>query len=125
MAQEASAWADENMVAAILRNLLSNAVKFTPRGGSVTVSAAEEGEWQTLTVADSGIGMNPEQLAKLFRIDVHFSCPGTDAEKGSGMGLILCRELVGLNRGTISVRSEPSRGSTFSVRLPREPLTLA
>ncbi len=116
---EAAAWADENMVAAVLRNLLSNALKFTPRGGSVALSAMEDGEWQTLTVADSGIGMSPDQLAKLFRIDVHFSCPGTEAEKGSGMGLILSKELVTLNRGSISVQSEPSRGTTFRLRLPR------
>jgi signal transduction histidine kinase len=117
---EAAAWADEDMVASMLRNLLSNALKFTPRGGRVAVSARADGEWQTLTVADSGIGMSPDQLDKLFRIDVHFSCSGTEAEKGSGMGLILCKELVELNRGTISVHSEPSRGSAFSLRLPRE-----
>jgi signal transduction histidine kinase len=120
VAADAAAWADENMVAAVLRNLLSNAVKFTPRGGSVAISSTAAGDWQELSVADSGIGMNPEQVAKLFRIDVHFSCPGTEAEKGSGMGLILCKELVHLNQGTISVRSEPTRGTTFSLRLPRE-----
>jgi signal transduction histidine kinase len=121
----AAAWADENMVAAVLRNLLSNAVKFTPRGGSVAISSTAAGDWQELVVADSGIGMSPEQLAKLFRIDVHFSCPGTEAEKGSGMGLILCRELVQLNQGTISVHSQPAQGTTFSLRLPREKVASA
>ncbi len=62
--------------------------------------------------------MNREALEKLFRIDVHFSCPGTESEKGSGMGLILCKELVELNKGGLSVVSEPMRGSTFSFRLP-------
>ena len=118
--RDAAAWADENMVATVLRNLLSNAVKFTPAGGEVVLSAAEEGGWQTVTVADTGVGMTTEQLEKLFRIDVHFSCPGTQAERGHGMGLILCRELVELNRGSIWAKSEPARGSTFSFRLPRE-----
>jgi signal transduction histidine kinase len=118
--RDAAAWADENMLATVLRNLLSNAVKFTPRGGEVVLSAEEGGGWQTLAVADNGVGMSPDQLSKLFRIDAHFSCPGTDAEKGHGMGLILCRELVELNRGSIWASSQPSRGSVFSLRLPRD-----
>jgi signal transduction histidine kinase len=62
--------------------------------------------------------MGPEELKKLFRIDVQFSCPGTESERGNGMGLILCKELAELNRGRLSVSSEPMRGSTFSLRLP-------
>jgi len=116
----AAAWADENMVATVLRNLLSNAVKFTPPGGEVVLSSAEDGAWQTVTVADNGVGMSREEMEKLFRIDVHFSCPGTQDERGHGMGLILCRELVQLNRGAIWAASEPRKGSTFSFRLPRE-----
>ncbi|MGO9307713.1 MAG: MASE3 domain-containing protein [Spirochaetia bacterium] len=116
---DAAAYADENMVATVLRNLVSNAVKFTPRGGQVVLSAEKEGDWQLVSVSDTGVGMSREELEKLFRIDVHFSCPGTESEKGNGMGLILCKELVELNRGGISVVSEPMRGSTFSFRLPR------
>jgi len=115
---EAVVYADPNMVSTVLRNLVSNAVKFTPRGGEVVVSAEGHGEWQRLSVRDTGIGMRPEDLRKLFRIDVHFSCSGTDSERGSGMGLILCKELVELNAGRISVESEPGKGSTFSVHLP-------
>jgi signal transduction histidine kinase len=115
---DAAAYADENMVATVLRNLVSNAVKFTPRGGEVVLSAKEDGGWQLLSVSDNGVGMGPEELKKLFRIDVQFSCPGTESERGHGMGLILCKELVELNKGRFSVASEPARGSTFSVRLP-------
>jgi signal transduction histidine kinase len=115
---DAAAFADENMVATVLRNLVSNAVKFTSRGGEVVLSAKQEGDWQMVSVSDTGVGMGPEELKKLFRIDVHFSCPGTESERGNGMGLILCKELVELNRGGFSVVSEPSRGSTFSFRLP-------
>ena len=116
---DATAFADENMVATVLRNLVSNAVKFTPRGGEVVLSAKTEEAWQLLSVSDTGVGMGPEELKKLFRIDVHFSCPGTESERGHGMGLILCKELVVLNGGAINVQSEPARGTTFSLRLPR------
>jgi signal transduction histidine kinase len=116
---DAIAYADENMVATVLRNLVSNAVKFTPRGGEVVLSADTEEAWQLLTVTDTGVGMGPEELKKLFKIDVHFSCPGTESERGHGMGLILCNELAVLNGGAINVQSEPARGTTFSLRLPR------
>ena len=116
---QAAAFADENMLATILRNLLSNAVKFTPRGGEVTISSETQGEWVKLSVKDTGVGVGPEDLAKLFQIDKHFSSLGTDQERGNGMGLILCKELVELNGGLISVESGLGRGSTFSVRLPR------
>jgi signal transduction histidine kinase len=115
----AAAWADENMAATVIRNLISNAVKFTPRGGRVSVASFTEGDWERITVRDTGCGMTPEELEKLFRIDVHFSCPGTEGEHGAGMGLILCHELVTLNRGTIEARSEPGSGSAFTVSLPR------
>jgi signal transduction histidine kinase len=115
---DAAAYADENMVATVLRNLVSNAVKFTPRGGEIVLSSRKEGDWQLLSVSDTGVGMKPEELDKLFRIDMHFSCPGTESERGNGMGLILCKELVELNKGGFSVVSEPMRGSTFSFRLP-------
>jgi signal transduction histidine kinase len=117
---DATAYADENMVATVLRNLLSNAVKFTPRGGKVVLSTQAEEAWQLLSVSDNGVGMSTEDQQKLFRIDVSFSCPGTESERGHGMGLILCKELVHLNRGEIIVHSERARGSTFAVKLPRE-----
>ncbi len=71
-------------------------------------------------MSDTGRGMCPQDLEKLFRIDVHFSCPGTDAERGTGMGLILCNELVALNKGRIEVKSEPGKGSSFTLSLPRD-----
>jgi signal transduction histidine kinase len=115
---ESRAWADEQMMATVLRNLLSNAVKFTGQGGRVAVSAAAAGDRQRITVSDSGCGMMPDDIAKLFRIDVHYSCPGTAGEHGAGMGLILVNELVTLNKGTIEVKSEPARGTVFTVSLP-------
>jgi len=112
------AWADPDMIATVIRNLVSNALKFTPRGGSVVVSAARDGAWDRISVADTGRGMSSEETAKLFRIEVRRTTEGTDGEHGNGIGLILCRELVALNRGKIEVVSEPGRGSTFTVVLP-------
>ena len=83
------------------------------------MASSTEGDWERITVRDTGLGMTPDELGKLFRIDVHFSSPGTNGEHGAGMGLILCRELVALNRGTIEAQSEPGSGSAFTVSLPR------
>jgi signal transduction histidine kinase len=116
---DATVYADENMVATVLRNILSNAVKFTPRGGEVVCSSRPQDAWECITIKDTGIGMSSEDTEKLFRIDVHFTSPGTEAERGAGIGLILCKELVELNKGRIGVESEPGVGSTFMVRLPR------
>jgi len=113
------AYADEQMLATVLRNLLSNAIKFTPHGGEVTISSEGAGDWQLTSVADSGVGMSPDEVAKLFQIDAHFSSKGTDAEPGHGLGLILCKELMDMNRGSISVRSEIGKGSVFTVQVPR------
>ena len=118
----ATAWADENMTATVLRNLISNAIKFTGHGGRVCVDSTSEERWEQITVRDTGCGMSPVELDKLFRIDVQFSCRGTNGEQGAGMGLILCAELVALNQGTIEARSQPGMGSSFTVSLPREPL---
>lgn len=115
---ELKAFADENMVFTILRNLLSNAVKFTTRGGCIGISAGTVGECVELSVADTGVGMSPEDLEKLFRIDVHFTCKGTANEHGNGLGLIVCGEFAAQNRGSISVKSRPGEGTTFTLRLP-------
>ncbi len=116
----ASAWADADMTATVVRNLVANAIKFTPRGGRVTLEAAKLDGWQRISVADTGRGMSEDEVARLFRIDVRFSAAGTDGERGNGIGLILCHELASLNRGRIEVTSEPGTGSTFTLVLPAD-----
>jgi signal transduction histidine kinase len=118
VAASSVAWADANMIATVLRNLVVNAVKFTPRGGSVVVTSARHGAREHIAVADTGLGMSSDDVAKLFRIDVRLASPGTEGERGSGIGLILCHELVSLNQGRIKVTSEPGKGSTFTLVLP-------
>ena len=87
-------YADPRILDTVLRNLLSNALKFTQAGGEVTVSAELHEESVEIAVTDTGVGMSPEKLATLFRIDVKHSTPGTAGEQGTGLGLIVCKELV-------------------------------
>jgi signal transduction histidine kinase len=108
---------------AILRNLISNAVKFTPAGGKISVDAVKSGNAWKLCIADSGLGMPPEKVEWLFHHQQRSSTPGTDSEKGFGLGLDICREFVSLNHGTISAESTPGLGTKIFVTLPATPDT--
>ena len=111
-------FADRNMFGTIMRNLIGNAVKFTPRNGRILVSARQGNGTTIVEVEDSGIGISPEKLQKIFRPDRDQIGQGTDREKGSGIGLILCKEFVERHQGKILVKSEPGKGSVFTVVLP-------
>ncbi len=115
--EELAVYADLKMLHTVLRNLLSNAIKFTPPGGAVTISARQAAHQIEVVVADTGIGIDPKDMAALFRIDAKTSQPGTAGETGTGLGLILCKELVELNGGAIRVESEVGKGSRFRVSL--------
>ena len=115
-------FADERMLNTIIRNLLSNAIKFTPDSGEIMVSVQENDNFVEILIADTGIGMTTEILDKLFRIDVSHTTKGTHGEKGTGLGLILCKEFIEKNHGTITVTSEKGKGSQFHVCFPRENL---
>jgi PAS domain S-box-containing protein len=110
--------ADENMLKTILRNLINNALKYTYEGGSITVKAEKLDNQVQMQVRDSGTGMTEEEKSMLFHLNTGKSKPGTRQEKGSGLGLILCKEFVTLHLGTIWVESEPGKGSTFFFTLP-------
>jgi len=113
-------FADEHMIDTVIRNLVNNAIKFTPDGGSVTVSGHVEDDRCIITITDTGVGLTPEQIDNLFILGDQNSTPGTKGERGTGLGLLLCRDLLEKNGGTVSVTSEPGKGSTFSVNLPRQ-----
>jgi Signal transduction histidine kinase len=105
---------DSNMITTVVRNLLTNAVKFTSAGNSVSLyiePSAKDG--YTINVADTGVGMSEEQLLNLFRIDQQRSHKGTGGESGSGLGLIVCKELIEKHGGELHVESEESKGSRF------------
>jgi len=112
------AFADKNMINTVIRNLISNALKFTPKEGTITVDAQFDGDWTTISISDSGVGMTQDEVQKLFRIDVHHTTIGTNQEKGTGLGLILCHEFVTINEGKIWVESEREKGSKFIFTLP-------
>jgi len=118
--QGISAYADRNMIDLVLRNLLSNAIKFTPQAGSISVIVTAGRNDLSISVSDTGLGMRQEHIAKLFGKE-NFSTPGTENEKGTGLGLILCREFVEKNGGRISVTSTEGIGSTFIVVIPTQP----
>lgn len=116
---ELMVFADENMVNSVLQNLMSNAIKFTKPGGAVTLSSKEDGDFVEIEVRDTGIGMVEADVAKLFRIDIHHTTVGTNEEKGTGLGLVLCNELINKNGGKMWVKSTFGKGSAFYFTLPK------
>jgi signal transduction histidine kinase len=119
LAEEFVVFADLNMIDAVVRNLVSNALKFTDAGGSIAVSATHSEHEVSVSVSDTGIGIAEEHISKLFRIDAKYKRLGTAHEKGTGLGLILCKEFVEHHGGKIWVESEAGKGSTFTFSLPR------
>lgn len=111
-------FADRNMMGTILRNLLTNAIKFTQKNGQVWVTATRKDKLVEISVVDTGIGMSQENVENVFRIDKKTTTLGTEKEKGSGIGLILCKEFVGRQGGTLWVESEPGHGSKFTFTVP-------
>lgn len=111
-------YADEDMTKSVLRNLLSNAVKFTNTGGVVEVFSKEKGDFIATSVADNGIGIPKAKLETLFEIGGNESTTGTAKEKGTGLGLPLCKEFVEKNGGEIRVKSTQGKGSIFEFTLP-------
>ncbi len=114
------AFADEDMISSVLQNLISNALKFTSADDEVFITNNNHTDRLEILVNDTGIGIKPEDIDKLFRIDVNHSTYGTNQEKGSGLGLILCKEMVEKNNGTIAVESKFGKGTTFKITLPRD-----
>lgn len=113
-----SVYADRNLLSTILRNLINNAVKFTPNGGQVRVFCEQADSEITISVEDTGIGMSEQQMENLFQLKSNVTMPGTSEEKGTGLGLILCREFVDMHNGKIWATSKPKEGSIFSFTLP-------
>jgi PAS domain S-box-containing protein len=115
------AYADKNMVGTVIRNLISNAVKFSHPGDVVLVSSKTDNNHLIISVEDEGVGIPENQLIKLFRIDQGFSSPGTYKEKGTGIGLILCKEFIERHGCDIWAESEEGRGSVFYFSLNTTP----
>lgn len=110
-------FADKDMIRLVLRNLMSNAVKFTPAGGKIEVSVDVDDQHAIVSVQDTGIGLSAEETGMILRKD-YFTRYGTAGEKGSGLGLMLCREFIEKNNGTMMIESIPHQGSRFSFSIP-------
>jgi len=113
------AFADETMVNAIFNNLLSNAIKYSKRGGTIVIDAERHENDIQISIADQGVGMDKDIQEKLFKLGEQITTHGTENETGTGLGLILCKEMVELNGGKIWFESEPGKGSTFYITLPK------
>jgi signal transduction histidine kinase len=114
-------WADINHLRLVFRNLLSNAIKFSAPHSKIEVNAFDEGKIVRMEVKDFGIGMSEEEIQKLFMIENHFTRMGTQNEKGIGLGLILVKEFVETNKGSIAVQSHERKGTTFTVTMESQP----
>ena len=112
-------FADKNSFQTIMRNLVSNAIKFTNKGGNISISAIPNAEGLIqISIKDTGIGISPEMVGDLFRIDVKTGRRGTDGESSTGLGLLLCKEFVEKHGGKIWVESEEGKGSNFCFTMP-------
>lgn len=111
-------YADQNMLNTILRNLLNNAIKFTPRRGSVEISASGKNGIARISVTDTGIGMTAEKIKKLLSDSETYSTLGTEKEAGTGLGLIITKGFIKLNHGVMEIESIENKGTTFSFTLP-------
>ncbi|NNH00132.1 HAMP domain-containing sensor histidine kinase [Acinetobacter sp. ANC 5414] len=113
-------YADINMVTSVLQNLVSNALKFTHVDGTgkVTIHAEQSAQYVDIYIQDTGLGMTQQQIDELFQPRLTVSFKGTAGEKGTGLGLVLCKRFVDLNQGEISVQSKEGAGTTFKVSLP-------
>jgi signal transduction histidine kinase len=114
-----TAYFDYEMIDTVIRNLISNAIKFTPKDGLVEINSFKDDNNLRIDITDNGVGISDEDLKLMFRIDVNYKLIGeNENEKGTGLGLILCKEFVELNKGSINIRSVLGKGTTISFNLP-------
>jgi signal transduction histidine kinase len=108
----------KNSISTVVRNLLSNALKFTAENGEITLEWRKNEDHVIVSVADTGVGISPDRIDLLFRVDTRYSTPGTQHEKGTGLGLVLCKEFIEKNGGKIWIASTPGVGSEFMFSIP-------
>ncbi|MFZ4562473.1 MAG: PAS domain S-box protein [Bacteroidales bacterium] len=119
VSEDLRVFADGNMFESIIRNLVSNALKFTAPRGNISIIARSAGDhWVEIKVNDTGIGMNKEIVENLFRLDTNTNRKGTEGEPSTGLGLIICKDLIKKHGGKLWVESEEGKGSTFYFTLP-------
>jgi two-component system sensor histidine kinase/response regulator len=112
-------FADKAMISTVLRNLISNGIKFTNPGGKIVIYTEQENDQLIISVADNGVGIKPEAIDKLFKIEESYSTVGTRNEKGTGLGLLLCKEFIEKHDGELKVESAEGKGSIFRFSIPQ------
>ncbi len=110
--------ADKDMIDTVIRNLISNAIKFTKSGGKVSITTFKEGNNCKIEIADNGIGMSKDIISGIMNLESKAKRIGTNNETGTGLGLVLCNEMVSMNEGSLSIDSKEGKGTTFTVILP-------
>jgi signal transduction histidine kinase len=116
--EDAVAFGDIDMINLVMRNLITNAIKFTGENGLVSVHSTTENNNRIIAIQDNGVGMSLENMKKLFNQHLHPTTKGTANEKGTGLGLILCKDFITRNGGNIWVESTKNKGTTFFFSLP-------
>lgn len=111
--------ADANMLLTVTRNIISNSIKFTPKGGNITVSTGYIKKYVYIRIEDSGVGIPEEKIKVIFEPSTSKSSPGTDNERGTGLGLVLCKEFIDKHNGKIEVESKVMEGSVFTILIPK------
>ena len=117
--ENSTTYGDKEMINAVIRNLLSNAIKFTSHWKSVKIIVEDIESFWDIKVVDEGVGISYENQQKVFRVDAKFKTEGTSGEKGTGLGLLICKEFAEKNGGHIAVDSEVGKGSIFSFTVPK------
>lgn len=113
--------ADKNMMSTVVRNLVTNAIKFTKPEGKIVLHVEQDGDNAKVTVKDTGIGISPDNIDKLFKVNEDYKTHGTNNEEGTGLGLILCKEFINKNNGDIAIESKLGIGTTVVFSLPLHP----
>ncbi len=115
---DTTVFADKAMISTVLRNLISNAIKFTHPGGEINISTKGNQRELTVSISDNGVGISKANISKIFLVDENYSTSGTNNEKGTGLGLILCKEFIEKHEGKIWVESTEGKGSVFYFTIP-------
>ncbi len=116
--EEIEVFADQNMLRIILRNLVNNAIKFSYKGAEIKIFTSKKDNFIEISIQDQGIGISKENQDKIFLQNEHFTTFGTNEEKGSGLGLMLCKDFVKKHKGKLWVESEINKGATFKFTIP-------
>jgi signal transduction histidine kinase len=120
LSHQSFVYGDDTMLQSLVQNLISNAIKFTPVDGNIEISENKHEDYIEYIVSDNGVGIRDIDIEKLFRIDINFSTKGTQKEKGTGLGLALCKEIVNIHGGKITVQSKIGEGTKiiFTLKKP-------